>query len=138
MEGLPQRLSFVTLGAYSVARLREFYRAWGWAEEEGGEPDYAAFIAGSVRLALYPIDRLRDEAAPGAELPGEGSWGGITLAINFGSRSEVDAAIANASAAGAQVIQPPVDRDWGGYSGYVADPEGHPWELAWAPGITPG
>lgn len=39
--GLPQRLNFVTLGAYSVARLRGFYRAWGWAEEEGGEPEYA-------------------------------------------------------------------------------------------------
>jgi hypothetical protein len=86
--GLPQRLTFVTLGKYSVARLREFYRSWGWAEDDG-ETDYASFIAGSVRLALYPIDRLRDEAAPGADLPAEGSWGG--------------------------------------YSGYVADPEGHRW-----------
>lgn len=135
--GLPQRLNFVTLGAYSVARLREFYRAWRWVEEAGGEPDYAAFMAGSVRLALYPIDLLRDEAAPGAELPVEGAWGGVTLAINFASRSEVDTAMADASAAGAEVIQQPVDRDWGGYSGYVADPEGHRWELAWAPGITP-
>jgi len=134
--GLPQRLTFVTLGAYSVARLREFYRSWGWAEDDG-ETDYASFVAGSVRLALYPIDRLRDEAAPGADLPAEGSWGGVTLAINFASRTEVDAAIAEASAAGAQVIQQPVDRDWGGYSGYVADPEGHRWELAWAPGISP-
>jgi hypothetical protein len=33
--GLPQRLTFVTLGSYSVARLREFYRSWGWAEDDG-------------------------------------------------------------------------------------------------------
>ena len=24
-------------------------------------------------------------------------------------------------------------RDGGGYSGYVADPDGHPWEIAWNP-----
>ena len=23
--------------------------------------------------------------------------------------------------------------EWGGYSGYFADPEGHPWEVAWNP-----
>jgi hypothetical protein len=22
---------------------------------------------------------------------------------------------------------------WGGYSGYFADPDGHPWEVAWNP-----
>jgi uncharacterized protein len=133
---LPQRLTFVTLGAYSVARLRDFYRSWGWTVDDG-EPDDASFIAGSVRLALDPMDRLRDGAAPGADLPAEGSWGGVTLAITFASRPEVDTAVAAAAAAGAQVVHPPVDRDWGGYSGYVADPEGHRWELAWAPGITP-
>jgi uncharacterized glyoxalase superfamily protein PhnB len=29
----------------------------------------------------------------------------------------------------------PVDRDWGGRSGYFADPEGNRWEVAWAPGM---
>ncbi len=62
---LPQRLNFVTLGARSVPRLRAFYRSWGWVENEGGSDDFASFTAGSVRIALYPIDRLRDEAAPG-------------------------------------------------------------------------
>jgi hypothetical protein len=28
--------------------------------------------------------------------------------------------------------------DWGGTSGYVADPDGHPWEIAYAPGFTFG
>lgn len=37
-------------------------------------------------------------------------------------------------AAGARVVGAPVDREWGGYSGYVADPEGNRWEIAWLPG----
>ncbi len=27
-----------------------------------------------------------------------------------------------------------VEREWGGYSGYFADPDGFRWEVAWAPG----
>ena len=33
------------------------------------------------------------------------------------------------------MIMEPVDRDWGGRSGYFADPEGNRWEVAWAPGM---
>ena len=32
------------------------------------------------------------------------------------------------------VLAEPVDRDWGGRSAYIADPEGNRWEIAWAPG----
>ena len=37
---------------------------------------------------------------------------------------------------GRKPFSPPVERSWGGYSGYFADPEGHRWELAWAPWFT--
>ena len=30
------------------------------------------------------------------------------------------------------------DTDYGGYSGYFADPDGHPWEVVVAPGIELG
>lgn len=135
---IPQRLTFVTLGARSVEQLRSFYRAWGWVENDGGTSDYASFTAGTVRLALYPIDRLRDEAAPGDELPEVGRWNGVTLAINFDRREGVDVAVHTALAAGATLADPPTEREWGGYSAYVADPEGARWELAWAPDFDPG
>lgn len=61
----------------------------------------------------------------------------MTLAINFVDRDQVDRAVAEAIEAGAQLVASPVEREWGGYSGYVADPEGHRWELAWAPGFDP-
>jgi uncharacterized glyoxalase superfamily protein PhnB len=120
-----------------VARLRAFYEDWGWRANEGASDDYASFTTGSVTVALYPIDRLRDEAAPDASIPQRGKWTGVTLAINFSDRDQVDVAIADAMAAGALLVENPVDREWGGYSGYVSDPEGHRWEIAWAPDFNP-
>lgn len=134
---LPQRLNFVTLGARSVRRLRDFYTTWGWIENDGGSDEYASFTASTVRLALYPIHRLGEEAAPGETLPEAGGWNGVTLAINLHSREAVDVAVGDAIAAGGTLVQPGTDRDWGGYSAYVADPEGCRWELAWAPDFDP-
>jgi uncharacterized glyoxalase superfamily protein PhnB len=45
----------------------------------------------------------------------------------------VDDVFAGFVAAGATVVAEPVDRSWGGRSGYIADPEGNRWEIAWVP-----
>jgi hypothetical protein len=60
----------------------------------------------------------------------------VTLAMNVATRVDVDEALAAAAEAGANVIGSPAEREWGGYSGYFADPEGHRWEIAWAPWVT--
>ena len=91
---------------------------------------------GSVRLALYPIELLNAEAAPGEVVIASGSWNGTTVSVNVATRDEVDVAIAAAVAAGANAVGSPVEREWGGYTGYFADPEGHRWEIAWAPFFT--
>ena len=36
-------------------------------------------------------------------------------------------------AAGAKLLVEPRDTFWGGYDSYFADPDGHTWEIAWAP-----
>jgi uncharacterized glyoxalase superfamily protein PhnB len=41
--------------------------------------------------------------------------------------------MAEAASAGGRVVRPAHDTDWGGYSGYFADPDGHLWEVAWNP-----
>ncbi|MGH9917920.1 MAG: VOC family protein, partial [Nitrososphaerales archaeon] len=61
---------------------------------------------------------------------------GTTLTVNVATREEVDDAIATALAAGARAVGSPVEREWGGYTGYFSDPEGHRWEIAWAPFFT--
>lgn len=132
--GVVGRLSVVTVGARDLPLLRRFYRGLGWAEVPGSGDEWAGFLLGGVLLALYPLTELAAEAAPGeVEVRG---WGGITLASNVDSAEQVDAGFAGALAAGATAIAAPQDRPWGGRSAYFADPEGHRWEIAWAPGAV--
>ena len=131
---VPQRISFVTLGTRDMRRARGFYAGWGWQEREGGSDEFAQFGMGGVRLALYPLDLLGREAAPDMPSP-TAAWNGVTLAINVERREAVDDAYRAAIDAGADAIAGPVSRDWGGYSAYVADPEGQRWEIAWLPGF---
>jgi predicted lactoylglutathione lyase len=131
---LPQQINYVTLGARDMGGLRRFYSAMGWQERPGSNDDFATYEVGGFLLALYPLDRLGAEAAPGEQAP-ESGWNGVTLGVNLGSSDAVDQAIRASVAAGARAVGTPVRREWGGYSGYVADPEGNRWELTWAPGV---
>jgi uncharacterized glyoxalase superfamily protein PhnB len=58
----------------------------------------------------------------------------FTLAHNVASEDEVDAVLETARAAGADPVLAGVRRDWGGYTGYFADPDGFRWEIAMNPG----
>jgi len=59
--------------------------------------------------------------------------GGIVVAQNVASESEVDAMMAKAETAGARILKPAAKTFWGGYNGYFADPDGHVWEVAHNP-----
>ncbi len=125
----PQRLSLVTLGTADLARALDFYAALGWQPDERAE-GVAFFDLGGLRLALFGLaDLAADQGRPGAAL----GTGAMTLAQNFTDRAGVDAAYARALAAGATPLKAPIATDWGGYSGYFADPDGHVWELAHNP-----
>lgn len=125
----PQRVTLITLGVADLARSRAFYAALGWtpAEETEGVSFYQ--MQGAV-LALFGREALAaDQGRPGAAL----GTGAMTLAQNFPTEAEVDAAWAAALAAGAEPLKAPEKVFWGGYSGYYADPDGHIWELAMNP-----
>ena len=132
MGTIPSRLSVITLGARDMSALRGFYRSLGWPELSGGTDEFSGFLLGGVLLALFPLRELAAEAAPGEAVPAAG-WSGVTLACNVDTREDVDSAFDAAVKAGARVVAEPVDRAWGGRSGYIADPEGNRWEIAWAP-----
>ena len=125
---MDQRVSLVTLGVADLDRSRRFYEALGW--KRGNRDDGVVFfqLPGGV-LALWDRGTLAAEAG----LPDAGGFGGIALAYNARSRTEVDAVIGEAEGAGARVLRRPAETFWGGYSGYFADPDGHPWEVAHNP-----
>jgi predicted lactoylglutathione lyase len=127
---MEQRLSLVTLGVDDVERARRFYEALGWRAGFANE-EVAFFQLGGMVLSLW------DRAAMAKDMRREGAPrgpGDVCLAHNLRSREAVDALMADAVAAGAALLRPAHETEWGGYSGYFADPDGHAWEVAWNPG----
>jgi catechol 2,3-dioxygenase-like lactoylglutathione lyase family enzyme len=131
---MEQRLSLVTLGVADLAASRRFYEALGWSSASDPELGVVFFQTGSMVLALWG----RDELAKDSGVEDTGGWGGVTLAHNVRSPSEVDAVIAEARSAGATIAREGAETFWGGYSGAFIDPDGHPWEVAHNPGWTIG
>jgi uncharacterized protein len=133
---LDPRISLVTLGVVDLARALAFYRdGLGWTPSPASQGDVAFFQAGGVVLALWSRRLLAADA--GVADAAEG-FGGITLAHNVRTRDEVDRTLEEARRAGATISKPAEDTPWGGRSGYFADPDGHPWEVAWNPGFPIG
>lgn len=125
------RLSFVTLAVRDVARAHAFYvEGLGWKPELYA-PGEVLMIKVGAHVVLSLWDRKAFEAEIGSPA-GEGVPP-ITLAHNVATREEVDAVLATARRAGAGSVSAATARDWGGYSGYFADPDGFRWEIAWNP-----
>jgi catechol 2,3-dioxygenase-like lactoylglutathione lyase family enzyme len=125
------RITLITLGVEDLARATAFYRdvvGWTPASDQDG---VAFFDLDGFILALWPRRDLAADIGTRDEDPG--STPRVALAHNARSREDVDAIFERLAERGASIVKPPVETDWGGYSGYFADPDGHHWEVAWNP-----
>jgi predicted lactoylglutathione lyase len=132
----PARFTVITLGVSDVAASARFYQALGFERKMHATGDAVAFFeTGGTALALYPWDKLADEA----EVPNQPrpqAFRGVTLAWNCSSDAEVNRAMAHALAAGGRLVKPAQRTSYGGYAGYFVDPDDHLWEIVVAPGIS--
>ena len=131
---VPARLGIVTLGVADLARSVAFYEALGWQRRSASIDGVIAWFAtADTNIGLFPWHELAEDA----RLPAEprARFGGITLAINVDTPGEVATSLDSAVAAGGTLLKPATVADWGGTSGYFADPDGHPWEVAHNPGF---
>jgi catechol 2,3-dioxygenase-like lactoylglutathione lyase family enzyme len=129
------RISIITLGVADLERSTRFYRDGLGLPHNPEYMDIAFFPLQGCWLALYP----RQALAADAKVDPQGSgFSGVTLAHNVRSKAEVDRTLQQAAAAGAQITKPAEEAEWGGYSGYFADPDGHLWEVAWNPDFPMG
>lgn len=127
---MDQRISLITLAVADLDRSAAFYEALGWSRADSPDGIVAFDLLGQT-LGLYPkADLARDM---GLEPDDIGGFSGITLAHNVPAREDVAPLVARAEAAGARVMKPPHDVFWGGHIAYVADPDGHVWEIAHNP-----
>lgn len=133
---MDQRLSAVTVGVQDLGRARRFYEeGLGWKPGFTNEEIVFYQLNGLVLILWGRASLAEDGGVP----DGPAGFSGIALAHNVESPEAVDALLARAVAAGARLTRPAHGADWGGYSGYFTDPEGHLWEVAFNPHwvITP-
>jgi uncharacterized protein len=130
---MQQKINFLTLGVKDLDAMKAFYQyTFGWTLFSVNE-GIAFFRLNGFIFSLYPEKALADDI--GIEQDGTG-FKRMTLAINFASEAEVEAAFLDLTSKGAVPIKAPQKVFWGGYSAYVADPENNYWELAHNPFIA--
>ena len=125
------RLNIITLGVNNLRASKDFYsNALGWEVANGSDEQIAFYDQKGIVLALYPVDKLAEDA--GLKANGKGFFG-VTLAINLDSKEAVDKLYKSIIEKGGKPLIEPRDTFWGGYDCYFADPDGHAWEIACAP-----
>ncbi|MGO1165935.1 MAG: GNAT family N-acetyltransferase [Janibacter sp.] len=130
---MDQRISFVTLAVDDLAATRRFYLdGLGWSADLD-VPGEVLMIRVGEHLVLSLWDATQFEGEVGPIRRGEG-LAPLTLAHNVATTAEVDAVLELARGAGSPDVAGGQQRDWGGYTGYFADPDGFRWEIAHNPG----
>ncbi|HLS73832.1 MAG TPA: VOC family protein [Actinomycetaceae bacterium] len=130
---MEQRISFITLAVGDLAASRAFYLdGLGW-HAELDVPGEVLMIKAGRHLVLSLWDQRAFEEEVGPISRGHGAPP-LTLAHNVVAPEEVDRILGRARELGADPVSEPVRREWGGYSGYFADPDGYRWEIAVNPG----
>ena len=132
------RLTMVTLGVSNMRASIAFYEAIGFARKFKATGEVVAFFeTGGTAIGLFPWDELAHDVTLPSQ-PRPRAFRGMTLAWNCHTTEEVDAVLDFAISKGASLLKPAQKTDYGGYSGYFADPDNHPWEVVVAPGIEVG
>lgn len=123
-----QQISLVTIGVSDMKASRRFYdEGFGWSPVfEMGE--IAFYQMNGLVFGLWSLDELAGDMKRPATAPGSAAY-----AHNVGSAEEVDALIARLCDWGGKLLRAADEPPHGGYRGYVSDPDGHAWEIAWNP-----
>lgn len=128
---MEQRLTIVGLGVNELSVSTSFYEEkFGWKKMESSNDNITFFQLNGILLSLYPRDKLAEDATVNPE--GQG-FRAFSLAYNTRTRDEVDELIHRLRSEGVEIVKEPQEVFWGGYSSYIADPDGNLWEIAFNP-----
>lgn len=123
-------ISMITLGVADLQRALHFY-CEGLGLVPGQEKEGAVFFPlDGTWLVLWSAEKLAAEA----QVPAGGSgFGQVALACNVAEKADVAKVLCAAKNAGGRITKSAQEMSWGGYAGYVTDPDGHLWEIVWNP-----
>lgn len=126
-------MTIISLGVANLDKSTQFYEEiFGWEKAESSNEEITFFQLNGMMLSLYERNKLAQDA--GIEAEGEG-FSGFTLSYNTRSEDEVDKIIKRLRGENVKIVKEPQKVHWGGYSSYVADPDGYLWEIAFNPYI---
>lgn len=126
---MQQQVAVVTLGTADLAASRRFYvEGFGWTPVFEND-EIVFYQMNGLVLATWLKTALEADMGAGG-LAGRSAF---TLAHNVGGEAEVREAIERLARFGGKLLRAPDAPPHGGFRGYVADPDGHPWEIAWNP-----
>lgn len=126
---MQQQMSVITLGVRDLSRSRRFYaEGFGWTSVFNNEEIIFYQMNGFVLGTWLETALARDMRRKGLARPGA-----FALAHNLATRDAVQPTIDRLSRFGGQILKAAVEPPHGGFSGYVADPDEHAWEIAWNP-----
>ena len=110
------------------ARSRDFYRTMFGLDPTLDVPGMTEFDLGGFKLGLMPEDGIARIITPALPHPRTGF--GIPRCELYLVIPDLASAELRAQAAGAVIVDPAKDRDWGHRVAYFADPDGHVIALA--------
>ncbi|SCY23755.1 VOC family protein [Paracoccus tibetensis] len=123
-----QQIAVVTLGTTDRQAARRFYLdGFGWSPVFDND-EIMFFQMNGLMLGIW------DSAALAADMQRPGAGGGaMALAHNLPRQEDVAPLMERLVAAGGTLLRAADAPVHGGFRGYVADPDGHAWEIAWNP-----
>ena len=126
MDLRPSGVAAITLFVEDLDAAKRFYgQAFGLPVKFEDE-NSAVFAFGATLINLLKVGAAPELIAPAKVAdPGAGARAQYTIEV-----SDVDAACAQLTARGVELLTGPVDRPWGPRTASFRDPAGHIWEIA--------
>lgn len=131
---MQQRLTIVGLGVNDLQASNDFYEnTFGWTKLPSSNEGITFIQLNGILLSLYPKGKLAEDAGVSPEGTG---FKAFSLAYNTRTREEVDEVFVELKQKGVKIVKEPEEVFWGGYSGYIADPDDNLWEIAFNPYLS--
>lgn len=129
---MQQQISVITLGISDFARSKRFYgEGFGWSPVFENE-EIAFYQMNGLVLGIWERSKLAEDSAR-EDLAEQGAY---ALAHNVPTKEDVAPLMNRLAAAGGRISRSAHAPPHGGFRGYVLDPDGHAWEIAWNPAWT--
>lgn len=126
---MQQQISVLTLGVADLGRARRFYvDGFGWTPVFEND-DVIFYQMNGFVFGTWLKASLEQDFAQG-KLPPAGA---CSIAHNVPSADQVQPVLDRLAQHGGRILRKADAPPHGGMRGYIADPDGHVWEVAWNP-----